>query len=569
MHIRRLRLKEFRSLSELVWHPSPGLNVLIGPGDAGKTTVLEAVALILSPNPSQAASELDYRNLDTGTSFTVEVVIGDLSDELLAACFPAPLSGWRAKDQTLLPGPSDGDDGVESVLVLQLTGTPDLELRHELVQPGAASRPLTVAQRNAIGLWNVTGGRGAQSQLRMSGGSLLERALGRDVMRAPAAAALRDARHGLQVPDEGKRRLTLVEDRLKAAGLTLGRLDLAITPGGGQTPVQLLNLIVVTETGYVPLSSFGHGTQQMAMVALATSQASTSPIAVLDEIEVGLEPYRHRELVRSLRETLTAHGQAFLTTHSGTVLSLLSEGEAWRMHASARSVEVRPLLGSLHKTLTKDPEALLSHLPVVCEGATEVGFADVLLRNATALGMPPYDSVGIRLVDGQGHELALDLTQAFSDLGIPVAVLVDEESFRSGTRAALASRPGVTLRTLPGGSCTEAVVAAALPTGALDLLIALPGRDGPADQDARMKAVTTQLGDQRVCDVASAISAHGERETREAIGVAAHRGKWFKSRAAGAELAELVFAQVPETEPLRVAMADFATSVFGQIAPRR
>lgn len=562
MKIRSVSITNFRSIRTLTWHPGPGINVIVGPGDAGKTTLLDALALILTPNPSQAANELDYPNLDTSIPFSIEVVLGELSDELLAVCYPPPLHGWRGTDGTLLPRPSDGEDGVKSALVLRVSGNADLEMRHELVPPGAATRPLTVAQRNAIGLWNVMGGRGAQSQLRMSGGSLLERALGRDVMRAPAAAALRDARGGLEVPEEGRLRLASVETRLKEAGLDIGKLDLAITPSGGQTPVQLLNLIVLTDSGYVPLSSFGRGTQQMAMVALATAQASASPIAVLDELEMGLEPYRQRELIRSLRDTLATDGQAFITTHSSTVLSLLIEGEAWRMHFTPGSVELKSVAGQLHKTLGSDAEALLSRLPVICEGITEVGFAHSVLSHSNGRSIRPYDSVGIHLVDGHGHEPSLELINAFHGFGIPVAGFVDDEPFRSGTRQALALKEGVTLCILPGGPCTEAAVAAAVPLEHLDALVGLQGRDGQADTDARMQAITTVLGAQQVCDIPTAIAAHGETETRAAIGVAAHKGRWFKSRAAGAGLADFVYKVVPAADPLRIAMSAFASAVF-------
>jgi putative ATP-dependent endonuclease of OLD family len=72
MKIRSLTITNFRSVGGLTWVPGPGINVIVGPGDAGKTTVLDALALILSPNPSQAASELDYPNLDTSVPFVIE-----------------------------------------------------------------------------------------------------------------------------------------------------------------------------------------------------------------------------------------------------------------------------------------------------------------------------------------------------------------------------------------------------------------------------------------------------------------------------------------------------------------
>ncbi|MCG9115914.1 AAA family ATPase [Laribacter hongkongensis] len=38
--IRRLEIRNFRSIQTLDWTPSNGVNCLIGPGDSGKSTIL-------------------------------------------------------------------------------------------------------------------------------------------------------------------------------------------------------------------------------------------------------------------------------------------------------------------------------------------------------------------------------------------------------------------------------------------------------------------------------------------------------------------------------------------------
>ncbi len=43
-----LSIERFRGISSLKWQPARGLNIILGGGDAGKTTLLEAFALILS-----------------------------------------------------------------------------------------------------------------------------------------------------------------------------------------------------------------------------------------------------------------------------------------------------------------------------------------------------------------------------------------------------------------------------------------------------------------------------------------------------------------------------------------
>lgn len=45
--IRKLEIRNFRSIKKLDWAPSEGINCLIGPGDSGKSTVLDAIDLCL------------------------------------------------------------------------------------------------------------------------------------------------------------------------------------------------------------------------------------------------------------------------------------------------------------------------------------------------------------------------------------------------------------------------------------------------------------------------------------------------------------------------------------------
>lgn len=45
--IRKIEIANFRGIQQLVWCPSPGINCLIGTGDSGKSTVLDAIDLCL------------------------------------------------------------------------------------------------------------------------------------------------------------------------------------------------------------------------------------------------------------------------------------------------------------------------------------------------------------------------------------------------------------------------------------------------------------------------------------------------------------------------------------------
>ncbi|MCR1572651.1 MULTISPECIES: AAA family ATPase [Stenotrophomonas] len=45
--IRHIAIRNFRSIHSLDWSPSAGVNCLVGPGDSGKSTILDAIDLCL------------------------------------------------------------------------------------------------------------------------------------------------------------------------------------------------------------------------------------------------------------------------------------------------------------------------------------------------------------------------------------------------------------------------------------------------------------------------------------------------------------------------------------------
>ena len=55
--IKRVRIQRFRGIQELTWRPGSGLNVLIGGGNVGKTTLLEAIGLLLNPTTSYTLAD--------------------------------------------------------------------------------------------------------------------------------------------------------------------------------------------------------------------------------------------------------------------------------------------------------------------------------------------------------------------------------------------------------------------------------------------------------------------------------------------------------------------------------
>ncbi|KRS21719.1 hypothetical protein AAY72_06900 [Alishewanella sp. WH16-1] len=81
MYVKHLSLKNMRGLEEVDLTFKPGVNLLVGPNSVGKSTVLEALRVMLSA--LTARLEGDYRTADKFKDRDIRIDAGHLSSELL------------------------------------------------------------------------------------------------------------------------------------------------------------------------------------------------------------------------------------------------------------------------------------------------------------------------------------------------------------------------------------------------------------------------------------------------------------------------------------------------------
>lgn len=544
MQLRRVTVRRYRRLRALTWHPGRGINCLVGEGDIGKSSILDAIALALHPAPVGPASEYDYHRRQVDDAYAIELVLGQLGDALLAAFQPPPLHGWNPEHRELLLAP---EDGAEPVLLVRARGTPELDVEHRLVAPNGEERALSTRARQDFGLCAAGGSRPAYREFRMSRGSLLERIIGREEMRARAVDVLKGASAGLQIPEPAKAELDRLRKRLDAEGVAPGELSLALLSPPGQNLLGFLGLAAGERAEAIPLGFHGQGTQRIAAFLLALELASESPIITLDEAELGLEPYRQRQLMRWLREVIGNKGQAFVTTHSPAVVGELAVDEVHRVTCSDGDgvTELVRLGRDLEGIMRADPEALLSRLPVVAEGATEAGLLDVLLNAEASKTGQSLHGLGLHVLEGGGQPDSLRLAGALLSAGFSVGGFFDEQPEHSGTRKGLAER-GAILGGFGYASAEEAIITT-LPLGALDRLLDLEVPGG-LDRIGRVHQLTAALRQQARPTFEELVQlAGGEAGLRRLITQVALDRTWFKSRHAARRLGRFLLTEgLPE-----------------------
>ncbi|TXF99220.1 ATP-dependent nuclease [Massilia arenae] len=548
--IRKLTIQRFRGIESLTWLPAEGMNVILGGGDVGKTTILEAIALLLQPSNTAVISEADYWLRDSTQEFVIEAVMSlpDASEIGSQNTFVWPWA-WDGRD-AVAPS-ADGDSGVpilaEAVYRLRVRGTTELELAWEVIQPNDEFTYFSTAVRRHIGLVRMGADERNDRDLRLVFGSALDRLLADNALRARIGKQVSELDLHNALNDKGRESISSLDTRMAGAALP-SDLKLGLTTSQGLSIGALIGLLANKNGVALPLSTWGAGTRRMAALEIASVTEKESSVTLIDEIERGLEPHRLRKLINILAEQ---HGQIFLTTHSPVAITCAENADLWYLD-SLGTIGALPR-NKIGPQQRRDPETFLARVAVIAEGPTEVGFLQYLLEKAFQGN--PLDH-GVRVCDGQGNDATLDLLETLVSSGLVFAGLVDDEGTAPQRWARLKEKLKERLYQWPKG-CTEDNVIRAVPEENLIELL----KDSEGELDSyRLRTLAERLGlqDKTPEAIDTALRA-ADRSWRSLIIAAAtgskhgapdgqdkawkkHSQQWFKSTDGGRELAERMVA---------------------------
>lgn len=545
--IRRLTIENFRGIEKLVWHPEPGTNVVLGGGDVGKTTILEAIALLLSPTNSTVISDADYwaRNPDAG--FCIEAVmslppqsgINEQTKNAWPWVWDGSAPALPSPDDTPRPTSAAG----EPVYCVRVRGTADMDLSYEIVQPDGSADHFSVATRRKIGLVRLGGDDRNDRDLRLIQGSALDRLLADRTLRGKLSKKLAQDDIEDELTDAAQAKLSDLDTAFAGQALPSG-LGLGLVGGQGASLNALIGLVATKSEVRLPLASWGSGTRRLASLEIASANHGDHPVMVVDEVERGLEPYRQRLLVASL----TARpSQTFLTTHSAAALSAADRASLWYVDAAGAIGRLPPSVAAHQK---RDPETFLARVSVIVEGATEFGFVSALLRRA--LNADPLEH-GIWVTDAVGNDHALKLLAGLSGSGLVFAGFADDEGRDPEKWARVKTNLGDLLFRWPRG-CLDENIIALVPDERLEAFVADPAGDSGDRrrtlaeraniQDKTFAAIRAAEPDLRALIVQAAIGAPPTDASADSSTVKIwkrHSQRWFKSISGGEELAAKVF----------------------------
>ncbi len=531
--IRAIDISNFRSIKKLTWLPSAGINCLVGPGDGGKSSILDAIDLCLGARRSVTFTDSDFYGLAISQPIQISITLGQLDDTLKnIESYGDYLVGFNVATGQIEPEPGTG---LEPTLNLQLAVQADLEPEWTLVSPRAQAmgrtRNLAWADRVRIapGRLGATG----DSHLSWRRGSVVSKLT--DGTADAQAELMRAARELREEFDTTKLKeldapLKLILAEAQALGLPVGKVIQAMLDAGSVN-FNAGTISLHDEIG-VPLRSLGVGSSRLLIAALQRKASASTTTFLIDELEYGLEPHRIIRLLATLgAKDQVPPLQIFATSHSSVVTAELSAEQLFvaRRGADSHTVLQASQAGDVQGAIRSNPHALLAAKIIVCEGASEIGLVRGLDQRFSSDGQPALATHGATVVNGNGDE-TFRRAIAFQTLGYGVAILRDSDKPAPAKLEAAFLKNGGQAFAWSAGRALEQELFAAVPDQAakalLELAIELKDKDAVRAHIVNVSAKAASLA---TIEAELTVGALGAA-SRKVLGNAAARYGWLKTQ---------------------------------------
>lgn len=445
MRIKEVTLRRYRAWEGPTdWLPAIR-DVLLGPNNSGKSSLLRAVDLALNPHRNPYRDLLgvhDYFDLKTDEPIELTVVLSELSDEDCDV-FEEYLEGQRS-DRSFGPADSPDEEFDQRSLVLriELVAEVDTPARAVFARPDAGKARVTQDHKLRIGWYLVPADLDPLKELAFYSNSIFAK-LFEQVDLGSELDAIREGIENAKGDLMKQKHVAETRERLEKATRKLGlvegddALDFAVLDMSDRRVLQSLQLVArgTRSAHHLPLRSHGRGVLRALLLAavLQHSQMRQSNlILAVEEPEQNLEPINQRLIARSLLFAAdNGAAQTIVSTHSPAVASAVPLANI----DLVREIDDRPQVKSLrevqpaeHKFYERHArgaviDGLYANAVLLVEGPTDTGA--LLALWAKAFPQKGLDERRVEIIDCESLDKIPPFVRFFSALGIPVAVICD------------------------------------------------------------------------------------------------------------------------------------------------
>ncbi len=428
MRITTLEIQNFRGIKSCcIDFPSISrVLCLIGAGDSTKSTILKAIEWILWPTWNLTVYDNDFYFGDTTNSIIIRGTFTEIPDVLLSEDkFGLYL---RRSGVELTPNVDDEPiDGSPLCITIEVTIDASLEPKWMVVCNRKEPKPISNVDRRLIQMGFV--GENCSKDMVWGKNSVLQKyANSKNILHEAYTTSLRDAINNTNLSS-----LDTISEIIISVGKQYGvgfdgelKSKIMMQNGSFSSNVGVFE-------GSTPLSQRGTGSQKLLSIGLNIQSFSGSTLLLIDEIEIGLEPYRLKNLIAELRAVYVNSGQVIFTTHSPVAVTECTIQELVIINYESGTTSSHTLFSEnaennsiFQAEIRRNAEAFLSRRIIVCEGKTEIGFVrafDNFLHETQKFRMAHK---GIGTADGGGSAI-FKCVDVLLECGYDICLLMDSD----------------------------------------------------------------------------------------------------------------------------------------------
>lgn len=555
MRVYELEIKHFRGIQCGKFNFTTPLVCLIGHGDTTKSTILDAIEYVLSPNWFIPIDDSDFTDCDTKENIEIIATVGPIPDEFMSdSKYGQYLRKWNSVEKKLFD-----DDLAEfkkddcCIYVLSVKIIIDKNLAPEWfvitnAHPDGVHIPYK--DRQKINVSRI--GENIDNELAWTrGSSLLRLSQDKNEMDKILLDANRKWKNMLS-PEVFKS----LEDSINLAKTTgqmygiktddfRANIDPKVLKGSSST----LSL----HDNKIPFRRMGIGTRRLMAIGLQLKCIEDKGgILLIDDIEHALEPHRLKYLLRIVSKNAEkqSYGQVFMTTQCPATLEELGAESLYCVHYDHKEKKSRTIKvdSSIQGTVRRKPEAFLSPKVIVCEGSTEVGllmaYEDSLIKQYGDKSSFAYNKTVI--IDGEGtsaSQRAFDLALH----GYRVCFFVDSDQLAKWkVSEGQLTEKNVSVIRWQNSNNTEMQLFSALPKGKIKVIIEIAIREND-DLNAQsiLQSINSNLEiELNTLDEISSYPDKNMVDLRINILDSAKKHGWFKNISAGKAIGNYLFCDI-------------------------
>jgi len=422
--IHELKIKNFRGIRDFSQtFGAANLICLIGRGDSGKSTILDAISYVLSSRWNLTFFDSDFHKCDIDTPIEIEATLIDLPENLiLESKYGLYIRGLDKSTNEIM---DELEDDYEKALTIKLEIKKDLEPKWYVINTRQDS-PISISAYDRAKLDVFMISDYIDRHFSWSKGAPLYSLLKRQQDPFDSEEnniiieVLREAKTKIDsYPFEQFKELTsAVKSKATELGIDISNTSTSID----FKDISVKDGRVCLHDEKIPFRLKGKGSKRLISIAIQTALAEKGGIILIDEIEQGLEPDRVQHLVNTLKRNNS--GQIFMTTHSRDVVVELETSDFFIKKKDASNLIA--INNSLQGCIRKNPEAFFANRIIVCEGATEIGICRALNSFRTQKGKKNASFLGVRFADGTGSNI-INYCEGFKKSGFDVCLFCDSD----------------------------------------------------------------------------------------------------------------------------------------------